>query len=137
MTILDLKKEILKAKKYDIETSKGYGAVLVQVERQTIGKVGVLKSEKELILDGAKKELKEQKQSMDAGAPYSEETIKVCESLISALDEVKMSEDELEAVIKEIAKEKSAGLIFKKLKSEYGNKVDMAKAQKIIAQYLK
>ena len=132
MNILDLKKLILTTKKEDKELSVAYSLVLGQVEKQTVGKIGVTKSEKELMLDGAKKELKEQKQSKEAGAPYSEKTIAVCEKIISELGVKQLSERETEYAIKDIIEMDGKNSVMKILKEKFGEKVNMQIASNIL-----
>lgn len=83
--IKDLKKVILLSKKEDIELSRAYASILKQVEAATIGVKNPEKDEEKLILSGAKKELKEQEQSKNLGAPYSEKTIELCKNIILKL----------------------------------------------------
>lgn len=83
--IKDLKKVILLSKKDDIELSRAYASILKQVEAATIGVKDPEKDEEKLILSGAKKELKEQEQSKNLGAPYSEKTIELCKNIIQEL----------------------------------------------------
>ena len=84
-TLKELKKLILTSKKDNTEHSKSYASILKQLEAATIGVKNAETNEEKLILSAAKKELKEQKQSKEAGAPYSEKTIAVCEKIISEL----------------------------------------------------
>ena len=83
--IKDLKKVILLSKKDDIELSRAYASILKQVEAATIGVKDPEKDEEKLILSGAKKELKEQEQSKNLGAPCSEKTIELCKNIIQEL----------------------------------------------------
>ena len=83
--IKDLKKVILLSKKDDIELSRAYASILKQVEAATIGVKDPEKDEEKLILSGAKKELKEQEQSKNLGAPYSEKTLELCKNIILEL----------------------------------------------------
>lgn len=81
--IKDLKKTILTTKRDDIELSKALASILKQIETATIGVKNPETHEEKLILNAAKKELKEQEQSKNLGAPYSERTLKCCEEIIS------------------------------------------------------
>lgn len=92
--IKELKKIILLSKKDDIELSKAYACILKQVESATIGVKNSETNEEKLILNAAKKELKEQEQSKNLGAPYSQKTIDVCGKLISELSPQMISEEQ-------------------------------------------
>ena len=90
----DLKKTILTAKRDDIELSKALASILKQVEAATIGVKNPEKDEEKLILSGAKKELKEQEQSKNLGAPYSEKTLELCKNIIQELSPQMVSEEQ-------------------------------------------
>ena len=92
--IKDLKKVILLSKKDDIELSRAYASILKQVEAATIGVKNPETNEEKLILSAAKKELKEQEQSKNLGAPYSERTLKCCEEIISELSPAMVSPEQ-------------------------------------------
>ena len=89
-----LKKTILTAKRDDIELSKALASILKQVEAATIGVKNPETNEEKLILSAAKKELKEQEQSKNLGAPYSERTLKCCEEIISELSPAMVSPEQ-------------------------------------------
>ena len=89
-----LKKTILTAKRDDIELSKALASILKQVEAATIGVKNPEKDEEKLILSGAKKELKEQEQSKNLGAPYSEKTLELCKNIIQELSPQMVSEEQ-------------------------------------------
>lgn len=89
-----LKKTILTAKRDDIELSKALASILKQVEAATIGVKNPETNEEKLILSAAKKELKEQEQSKNLGAPYSERTLKCCEEIISELSPTMISPEQ-------------------------------------------
>ena len=90
----DLKKTILTAKRDDIELSKALASILKQVEAATIGVKNPETNEEKLILSAAKKELKEQEQSKNLGAPYSERTLKCSEEIISELSPTMVSPEQ-------------------------------------------
>lgn len=92
--IKDLKKIILLSKKDDIDLSKAYASILKQVEAATIGVKNPEKDEEKLILSGAKKELKEQEQSKNLGAPYSEKTLELCKNIILGLSPHMVSDEQ-------------------------------------------
>ena len=83
--IKDLKKLVLTSKKEDAELSKAYASVVKQIEAATIGVKNPETVETKLILSAAKKELKEQEQSQNLGAPFSQKTIDVCKMFIEEL----------------------------------------------------
>ena len=87
-SIKDLKKLVLTSKKEDADLSKAYASVVKQIETATIGVKNpetLEKDETKLILSAAKKELKEQEQSQNLGAPFSQKTIDVCKMFIEDL----------------------------------------------------
>ena len=92
--IKELKKIILTSKKDDIELSKAYASILKQIESATIGVNNAETNEGKLILNAAKKELKEQEQSKNLGAPFSQKTIELCESFIQELSPQIISEEQ-------------------------------------------
>ncbi len=131
MKVQELKKLILTSKKDDVNVSKAYAAVLNQVEKATVGVKNPETDEKKLILAAAKKELKEQEQSREAGAPFSETTIKICLEIIQKLDVAKMSERETEFAINALP-DVSLGEKMKILKEEYGDMIDLKLANQIL-----
>lgn len=80
-SIKDLKKLVLTSKKEDAELSRAYASVVKQIEAATIGVKNPETDETKLIL----KELKEQEQSQNLGAPFSQKTIDVCKMFIDEL----------------------------------------------------
>lgn len=98
-SIKDLKKLVLTSKKEDAELSKAYASVVKQVEAATIGVKNPETNEEKLILSAAKKELKEQEQSQNLGAPFSQKTIDLCKTLISELSPQMVSEEQTRADI--------------------------------------
>lgn len=92
--IKELKKIILTSKKDDIELSRAYASILKQIESVTIGVNNAETNEEKLILNAAKKELKEQEQSKNLGAPYSEKTLELCKSFIQELSPQMISEEQ-------------------------------------------
>ena len=94
MNIKDLKKLVLLSKKEDAELSKAYASVVKQVEAATIGVKNPETNEEKLILSAVKKELKEQEQSQNLGAPFSQKTIDLCKTLISEMSPQMVSEEQ-------------------------------------------
>lgn len=137
-SIQELKKTILLSKKTDSFLSAAYASILRQVEAKTIGVANPETDEKQLILSGAKKELKEQEQSKAAGAPFSEITISVCSELVSLLSPKLMSENETSVAIDSIISdgESNKGKIMGILKKEYSGLIDMALANKLLSDKL-
>lgn len=97
--IKELKKSILTSKKDDLELSKAYASILKQVESATIGVKDAETDEEKLILNAAKKELKEQEQSKSAKAPYKQRTIEICSAVVKELCPVMVSEEETRITI--------------------------------------
>ena len=96
-SIKDLKKLVLTSKKEDADLSKAYASVVKQIEAATIGVKNpetLEKDETKLILSAAKKELKEQEQSQNLGAPFSQKTIDVCKMFIEDLSPTMVSEEQ-------------------------------------------
>lgn len=93
-SIKELKKIILTSKKDDIELSRAYASILKQIEAATIGVNNAETNEEKLILNAAKKELKEQEQSKNLGAPYSAKTIELCKSFIQELSPQMITEEQ-------------------------------------------
>ena len=142
--IKDLKKTILRAKRDDIELSKALASILKQVEAATIGVKNPETNEEKLILSAAKKELKEQEQSKNLGAPYSERTLKCCEEIISELSPQMISEEQTRLDIQNIIKYiESYGFnsdmkqIMSVIKSESGKNYDMKIVSTIANELLK
>lgn len=93
-SIKDLKKLVLTSKKEDAELSRAYASVIKQIEAATIGVKNPETDETKLILGAAKKELKEQEQSLNLGAPFSQKTIDLCKSFIQDLSPTMVSEEQ-------------------------------------------
>ena len=93
-SIKDLKKLVLTSKKEDAELSRAYASVIKQIEASTIGVKNPEKDETKLILGAAKKELKEQEQSQNLGAPFSQKTIDICKMFIEDLSPTMVSEEQ-------------------------------------------
>lgn len=142
--IKDLKKVILLSKKDDIELSRAYASILKQVEAATIGVKDPEKDEEKLILSGAKKELKEQEQSKNLGAPYSEKTIELCKNIIQELSPQMVSPEqtriEILACIEHIEKfgfNPDMKQIMAFIKSETSKNYDMKLVSSIANELLK
>ena len=93
-SIKEIKKLVLTSKKEDAELSKAYASVVKQIEAATIGVKNPETDETKLILSAAKKELKEQEQSQNLGAPFSQKTIDLCKTLISELSPTFVSDEQ-------------------------------------------
>ena len=93
-TLKELKKFILISKKDNIGVSKSYASILKQVESATIGVKNPETDEEKLILNAAKKELKEQEQSKSAKAPFNQTTIDICSAIVEELSPTMVSEEE-------------------------------------------
>lgn len=101
MNIKDIKKLILTSKKDNVELSKAYAAILKHIEAATIGVKNPETDEEKLILNAAKKELKEQEQSKSFGAPYSTTTIGCCSNIVKELSPTLISEEETRKFIEQ------------------------------------
>jgi uncharacterized protein YqeY len=84
----------LTSKKNDVELSRAYASILKQIEAATIGVKNPEKDEEKLILSAAKKELKEQEQSKNLGAPFSQKTIDLCKLFVQELSPTMVSEEQ-------------------------------------------
>ena len=142
--IKDLKKIILLSKKDDIDLSKAYASILKQVEAATIGVKNPEKDEEKLILSGAKKELKEQEQSQNLGAPFSQKTIDLCKLFVQELSPTMVSEEqtriEILGAIEHIEKfgfNPDMKQIMMFIKSELGKNYDMKLVSTIANELLK
>ena len=136
-SIKELKKLVLTTKKDSKELSQAYSAILKQVEAQTVGVKNPETDETKLILNAAKKELKEQEQSKAAGAPFAEQTLLICNILVKNMSPRMMSEAETVAVINSIISDNenaNMGQIMGILK-KYSN-IDMKIASKLVKELL-
>lgn len=126
-TIKELKKIILVSKKDDNLKSKAYASILKQVESLTIGVKNPETDETKLILAASKKEMKEQEQSRDAKAPYSEVTLALCSEIVKELSPKTYSYEETKALVMLIIEEndKKMGAIMAAMKTKYGTNLDM------------
>lgn len=142
--IKELKKIILTSKKDDIELSRAYASILKQIEAATIGIKNPETNEEKLILIAAKKELKEQEQSKNLGAPFSQKTLDLCQSVILELSPQIISEEQTRLDIQNIIKYiESFGFnsdmkqIMSFIKSESGKNYDMKLVSTIANELLK
>lgn len=100
-TLKELKKFILTSKKDNIGLSKTYASILKQVEAATIGVKNAETDEEKLILNAAKKELKEQEQSKSLNAPFNQTTIEICSIIVKELSPTMVSEEETRKFIEQ------------------------------------
>ena len=127
MTILELKKMMMKAKKED-KTKASALMMLVDNAQKLAKEKGEEVSEKHII-DAAKKLAKMAKESIDAGMEEAKKELKVYEEFLPKM----LSEEETKKVIKEIIDElggKNIGEIMKRLKAR--GDIDLGKASKLI-----
>jgi len=127
MTILELKKMMMKAKKED-KTKANALMMLVDAAQKIAKEKGEEVTEK-TIQEAAKKLAKMAKESIDAGMEEAKKELEIYESFLPQM----LSEEETEKIIKEIIDEiggKNMGEIMKRLKAR--GDVDMALASKII-----
>ena len=129
MTILELKKMMMKAKKED-KTKANALMMLVDNAQKLAKEKGEEVSEKHII-DAAKKLAKMAKESIDAGMEEAKKELKVYEEFLPKM----LNEEETKKVIKEIIDElggKNMGEIMKRLKAR--GDVDLGKASKLIKE---
>jgi hypothetical protein len=127
MTILELKKMMMKAKKED-KTKANALMMLVDSAQKIAKEKGEEVSEK-TIQEAAKKLAKMAKESIDAGMEEAKKELEIYESFLPKM----LSEEETTKIIKEIIDEiggKNMGEIMKRLKAR--GDIDMALASRII-----
>ncbi len=127
MTILELKKMMMKAKKED-KTKANALMMLVDTAQKIAKEKGVDVDEK-IIAEAAKKLSKMAKESIDAGMEEAKKELEIYESFLPKM----LSEEETLKIIKEIIDEiggKNMGEIMKRLKQR--GDVDLGLASKLI-----
>jgi len=127
MTILELKKMMMKAKRED-KTKANALMMLVDSAQKIAKEKGEEVTEKH-IQEAAKKLAKMAKESIDAGMEDAKKELEIYESFLPEM----LSEEETTKIIKEIIEEigsKNMGEIMKRLKAR--GDIDMAMASKII-----
>ncbi len=127
MTILELKKMMMKAKKED-KTKANALMMLVDTAQKIAKEKGVDVDEK-IIAEAAKKLSKMAKESIDAGMEEAKKELEIYESFLPKM----LSEEETLKIIKEIINEiggKNMGEIMKRLKQR--GDVDLGLASKLI-----
>jgi len=127
MTILELKKMMMKAKKED--KTKANALMMLVDSAQKIAKENGEEVTEKTIQSAAKKLAKMAKESIDAGMEEAKKELEIYESFLPKM----LSEEETKKIIKEIIDEsgsKNMGEIMKRLKAR--GDVDMALASRII-----
>jgi len=127
MTILELKKAMMKAKKED-KTKANALMMLVDSAQKIAKEKGEEVTEKH-IQEAAKKLAKMAKESIEAGMEEAKKELEIYESFLPKM----LSEEETVKIIKDIIDEiggKNMGEIMKRLKTR--GDIDMAMASKII-----
>jgi uncharacterized protein YqeY len=127
MTILELKKMMMKAKKED-KTKANALMMLVDSAQKIAKEKGEEVTEKH-IQEAAKKLAKMAKESIEAGMEEAKKELEIYESFLPKM----LSEEETTKIIKDIIDEiggKNMGEIMKRLKAR--GDIDMAMASKII-----
>ncbi|WP_456488037.1 GatB/YqeY domain-containing protein [Caminibacter pacificus] len=127
MTILELKKMMMKAKKED-KTKANALMMLVDSAQKIAKEKGEEVSEKHII-DAAKKLAKMAKESIEAGMEEAKKELEIYESFLPKM----LNEEETTKIIKNIIDEiggKNMGEIMKRLKQR--GDIDLALASKII-----
>ena len=127
MTIIDLKKQMMKAKKED--KTKANALMMLVDAAQKAAKQNGEEVKETHILEAAKKLAKMAKESIEAGIEEAKEELKIYEEFLPKM----LSEEETKKIIENIIKETGSinmGEIMKRLKQR--GDIDMAKANKII-----
>jgi len=127
MTIIDLKKQMMKAKKED--KTKANALMMLVDAAQKAAKQNGEEVKEAHILEAAKKLAKMAKESIDSGMEEAKEELKIYEEFLPKM----LNEEETKKVIEGIVKEIGSvnmGEIMKRLKKR--GDIDMAKANKII-----
>ncbi len=127
MTIIDLKKQMMKAKKED--KIKANALMMLVDAAQKAAKQNGEEVKETHILEAAKKLAKMTKESIDAGMEEAKEELKIYEEFLPKM----LSEEETKKIIEDIIQETGSinmGEIMKRLKAR--GDIDMAKANKII-----
>jgi len=129
MTILDLKKMMMKAKKED--KVKANALMMLVDSAQKLAKEKGEEVKETHIIEAAKKLAKMAKESIDAGIEEAKKELKIYEEFLPKM----LNEEETKKVIKEIIDEigsKNIGEIMKRLKAR--GDIDLGKANKIIKE---
>ena len=129
MTILELKKMMMKAKKED--KTKANALMMLVDNAQKIAKEKNEEVSEAHIVEAAKKLAKMAKESIEAGIEEAKKELAVYEEFLPKM----LSEEETKKVIKEIIDEiggKNIGEIMKRLKAR--GDVDLGKANKLIKE---
>ena len=127
MTIIELKKMMIKAKKED--KTKANALMMLVDTAQKIAKEKNEDVTEKIIAEAAKKLAKMAKESIDAGIKEAEKELSIYEEFLPKM----LNEEETTKIIKDIIEEigdKKIGEIMKRLKAR--GDVDMALANKII-----
>ena len=127
MTITDLKKMMIKAKKEDKD--KANALMMLVDSAQKLAKEKGEEVKESHILEAAKKLAKMAKESIDAGIEKAKKELEIYEEFLPKM----LNEEETKKVIEDIIKEIGSinmGEIMKRLKQR--GDIDMAKANKII-----
>lgn len=141
--IKDIKKLILTSKKDNKELSQAYSNIYRQIECLTIGVKNAETDERKLIIKACEKELKEQEQSKSSGAPYSDQTMKLCKLFLENLKPKLVSPNETEediafiiGSIKKLGQVPTMQLVMKTIK-EGGKLYDMRLVSSLVQTTLK
>jgi len=129
MTITELKKMMIKAKKED--KTKANALMMLVDTAQKLAKEKGEEVKESHIVEAAKKLAKMAKESIESGIEEAKKELKVYEEFLPKM----LSEEETKKIIKEIIDEigsKNIGEIMKRLKAR--GDVDLAKANKIIKE---
>ncbi|MEO1928717.1 MAG: GatB/YqeY domain-containing protein [Nautiliaceae bacterium] len=130
MTLLELKKMMMKAKKED--KTKANALMMLVDTAQKIAKEKGVEVDEKIIEEAAKKLAKMAKESIEAGIEEAKKELEIYESFLPKM----LSEEETAKIIKDIIDEiggKNMGEIMKRLKQR-GN-IDLGLASKIIKSF--
>ncbi|NPA10915.1 MAG: GatB/YqeY domain-containing protein [Epsilonproteobacteria bacterium] len=129
MTLLELKKMMMKAKKED--KIKANALMMLVDTAQKIAKEKGVEADEKVIAQAAKKLVKIAKEEIDSGVEKAKEELKIYEEFLPKA----LNEEETKKIIQQIIDEiggKNIGEIMKRLKQR--GDVDMALANKIIKE---
>jgi len=135
MTIKELRLQMMKSKKEDVNRSKVLQAILSS-SLLLAKEDGNREANANDIIQAAKKEVKMTQQAKDAGAPFLECTFEVCSEFLPKM----LSDEELENVINNYINDNercNMGSIMKELKTNYVDLYDGKKASTLVRNLLK
>ena len=135
MTILDLKKEMMKAKKED--KTKASILMLLVDNAQKLAKEKNENVTEKHIINAIKKQIKQTEEAISMGVEKAKIELEILKSYAEKILPKQLSDEELSKIIKNLVeKENQMGKIMGYLKKEYGEKIDMKKASQMVKEIL-